>query len=80
MENGRIIYTPNTGYTGLDSFIYRVSDGKGGTDTATVTINITPGGQSTENTVYLPATMVTVNVTVGAQPAGSALYLPLVQD
>ena len=33
-------YTANPGAFGTDSFIYQVSDGKGGTDTATVTVNI----------------------------------------
>jgi len=33
-------YTANPGASGTDSFIYQVSDGKGGTDTATVTVNI----------------------------------------
>ncbi|MGB3534878.1 MAG: Ig-like domain-containing protein, partial [Microcoleaceae cyanobacterium] len=35
-------YTPNTGFTGVDSFDYTIIDGNGGTDTATVTIDINP--------------------------------------
>ncbi|MBE8717131.1 retention module-containing protein [Cellvibrio polysaccharolyticus] len=42
---GEFTYTPNTGYTGNDSFVVTVSDGKGGTDTATVTIGVTPGNE-----------------------------------
>lgn len=38
--NSTITYTPNAGYVGLDSFTYTVSDGKGGTDTATVNITV----------------------------------------
>ena len=38
--DGSFTYTPNPGYNGIDSFIYEVSDGNGGTDTATVTINV----------------------------------------
>ena len=34
-------YTPNTGYFGLDSFQYTISDGNGGTSTATVIGTIT---------------------------------------
>lgn len=36
--NGTVTYTPNTGFTGRDSFSYTISDGRGGTDTATVTV------------------------------------------
>ncbi|MFC1672340.1 Ig-like domain-containing protein, partial [Planctomycetota bacterium] len=35
-------YTPNLNYYGSDSFTYTVSDGKGGTDTATVNVTVTP--------------------------------------
>lgn len=38
--NGTFAYTPNGGATESDSFVYRVSDGKGGYSTATVTLNI----------------------------------------
>ncbi|MEB4590536.1 cadherin-like domain-containing protein, partial [Candidatus Thiothrix sp. Deng01] len=40
--NGTYTYTPNTSFNGTDSFTYAVSDGKGGSDTATVTVTITP--------------------------------------
>jgi VCBS repeat-containing protein len=33
-------YTPNAGFVGQDTFIYRVADGFGGFDEATVTINV----------------------------------------
>src|SRR5690606_12115484 len=39
--NGTFAYTPDTDFSGIDSFIYRVSDGNGGTDTATVALNLT---------------------------------------
>ena len=37
-DDGTLSYTPNAGFEGTDSFSYTVSDGKGGTDTATVSI------------------------------------------
>ena len=35
-----VSYTPNPNYFGPDSFTYTVSDGNGGQDTATVTVNV----------------------------------------
>ncbi len=40
--NGSFDYTPDADFFGSDSFDYTVSDGKGGTDTATVTITVNP--------------------------------------
>ncbi|MFO0913889.1 MAG: Ig-like domain-containing protein [Pirellulales bacterium] len=38
--NGTIRYVPTANYSGTDSFTYTLSDGNGGTDTATVNITI----------------------------------------
>jgi hypothetical protein len=38
LRNNRIVFTPNTDFAATDSFTYTVSDGRGGTDTATVTV------------------------------------------
>ena len=38
--DGSFSYTPNHDFEGVDSFTYAVSDGLGGTDTATVTITV----------------------------------------
>ena len=40
--DGTVTYTPDTGFQGTDSFTYVVSDGQGGTDTATVTVTVQP--------------------------------------
>ncbi|WP_162991657.1 PKD domain-containing protein [Halostella salina] len=40
--NGSFTYTPDESFTGNGSFTYEVSDGDGGHDTATVTIDVTP--------------------------------------
>ena len=37
-----VTYMPDANYYGTDSFIYEVSDGNGGTDTATVTVTVNP--------------------------------------
>ncbi|MBI2373891.1 MAG: tandem-95 repeat protein [Deltaproteobacteria bacterium] len=38
--NGTIGYTPNAGFLGSDQFVYSVSDGRGGTGSARVTVNV----------------------------------------
>lgn len=40
--DGSFVYTPATGFSGADSFTYSVADGRGGSATATVSLNITP--------------------------------------
>jgi len=39
-----ITYTPNAGYSGPDSFTFQVNDGRGGVDSATVSITVQSGG------------------------------------
>jgi hypothetical protein len=43
VTNGKITYSPASGYTGTDAFTYTINDGKSGTATGTVTITITTG-------------------------------------
>src|SRR5207249_4477827 len=42
IQGGNVRYTPNANYNGGDSFPYTVSDGNGGTDTASVAVTVTP--------------------------------------
>lgn len=42
LEGGNIIFTPTPDYNGPASFEYTISDGQGGTDTATVYLNVLP--------------------------------------
>jgi Ca2+-binding RTX toxin-like protein len=55
----KLLYTPNPGYSGSDTFTYTLSDGSvvgqayGGTDTAAVNIAVTP-----ENTAPIVATVI----------------------
>lgn len=49
LGSGLISYAPNAGFTGTDTFSYRIDDGAGGTDTAAVTVTVTdflPGPRS----------------------------------
>ncbi|MEN0039464.1 MAG: Ig-like domain-containing protein [Cellvibrio sp.] len=41
---GNPIYTPNAGFTGTDTFTYTIEDGRGGIDTATVTVTVNAVG------------------------------------
>jgi hypothetical protein len=40
INGSNVTYTPDSGFTGTDSFTYTISDGNDGTDTATVTITV----------------------------------------
>ncbi|MGQ7299286.1 Ig-like domain-containing protein [Marinobacter nauticus] len=40
--DGNIVFTPDEHYSGNASFTYTASDGRGGTDTATVTLDVKP--------------------------------------
>jgi hypothetical protein len=46
-------YTPNVGTLGLDAFTYTVSDGQGGTDTATVNVTVADTAAPTVSQVRL---------------------------
>ena len=41
-EDGKYSYTPAADYNGADSFTYTVSDGKGGSNTYTIAVTVTP--------------------------------------
>ncbi|MCF3974606.1 Ig-like domain-containing protein [Paracoccus salsus] len=41
-DDGTLTYVPDANFNGRDSFIYRITDGNGGTDTARVVVNVTP--------------------------------------
>ncbi|MEL6166426.1 MAG: Ig-like domain-containing protein, partial [Cyanobacteria bacterium J06628_3] len=41
ISQNNLFYTPNSDFTGTDTFTYQIDDGNGGTDTATVSVNIT---------------------------------------
>ena len=58
VNNGsNVSYTPNANFFGSDSFTYTISDGQGGSDTATVSVTVTdvpePAGQLLLNEVEI---------------------------
>ena len=79
---GVCTYTPNADYDGSDSFTYEISDGHGGTDTATVSVTVTPPTANTppvadDETLTTPEDVSdSVNVLVGDSDAdGDALTI-----
>jgi len=72
---GEVIYTPNTGFVGTDTFTYTVNDGTPGNDsTATVTITVTDGGTPTN----IPP--VAMDDIVSTDPATPVVIEPLSND
>jgi len=51
ISGGEIIYTPNPGFTGVDTFSYTISDGNGGTATATETVTVIGPDNTAPNAV-----------------------------
>ncbi|MEA2029880.1 MAG: Ig-like domain-containing protein, partial [Campylobacterota bacterium] len=41
LENGKLIYTPKSGFSGIDTFNYEITDSNGAVDTTIVTITVT---------------------------------------
>ncbi|MEX0864672.1 MAG: S8 family serine peptidase [Acidimicrobiia bacterium] len=41
-DGAMVTYTPDQDFNGIDSFTYTISDGNGGTDTASVTVTVNP--------------------------------------
>jgi len=40
ISGGNIIFTPNTGFSGTETFNYAISDGKGGSDTGSISVSV----------------------------------------
>ncbi|WP_179466552.1 Ig-like domain-containing protein [Mycolicibacterium vinylchloridicum] len=73
--NGAITYTPTANYNGSDSFDYTVSDGHGGTATATLHLTINPVSDVAVDVTTDPATGVATGTAVSTDPeAGPLTY------
>ena len=80
--DGRITYAPKAGFTGTDSFSYTVSDGKGGSSTAQVSVTVqasAPDMLATADTGASNSDNITSNTrpgfTIPAPPVGSVAVL-----
>ncbi|MDS0259232.1 Ig-like domain-containing protein [Haloarcula sp. S1CR25-12] len=75
LDNGTVEYTPAAGFTGEDSFDYRIEDGAGAADTATVFITVEPSEPegpvlSVGDATVTANDTATVNVSLSAVPDG----------
>ena len=69
--SGLPVFTPAAGYSGTDSFTYTISDGQGGTATATVNVSIKP--TTANDTGTTPAGIVLNGTTVLSNDLGTGL-------
>jgi hypothetical protein len=51
--NNCVVYTPNSGFCGTDTFVYKVNDSSGCCDTATVTIRVFPRPVANDDCIEL---------------------------
>jgi len=78
---GLCTYLPVSGYTGPDSFTYTISDGHGGTATATVVVTVNPAGGGNHAPIATGDSLTTAQDTAGmvdvlandSDPDGDAL-------
>ncbi len=79
ISGNRILYTPAAGYSGSDGFTYSIADGRGGTASATVTINVASANRPpvARNDNYLISEHITnLDVLVNdSDPDGDALTI-----
>ena len=52
--NGEFEYVPDDGFLGIDQFVYEVTDGNGGVDTATVSVEVAAQAQRQPTTDITP--------------------------
>lgn len=66
-QNNTITFTPNAGYTGPASFSYTISDGRGGTATANVSLTVAPLGAGPFSLFSASNTPAQTNLNDGSQ-------------
>lgn len=81
LQDGRVLYTPEPGFTGEDSFTYTVCDAGGQCDTATVHLFVDGTGNSTPDAVddeYAVPSDASTQLSVGdndTEPDGDDTYI-----
>jgi ligand-binding SRPBCC domain-containing protein len=66
-QNNTITFTPTAGYTGPASFAYTISDGRGGTASATVSLTVAPLGSAPVSLFSAASTPAQTNINDGSQ-------------
>jgi hypothetical protein len=64
---GKVTYTPTSGYVGTDSLSYTISDGKGGTATATTTLTVQAAMKLKGRAFDAPLANAVVTATIGGK-------------
>jgi len=70
-DNPWLWYQPTSGYFGPDSFTYTISDGNGGTDTATVSLQVVP---DTEAPIAFAPWVQLIKKPIGSSTAATRVY------
>ena len=83
--DGQILYTPDAGFSGTDTFAYTVADGAGGTATATVTVSVAsvndPPVAQDDSATTAEDTAVTIDVLANdSDPDGDALTITQITE
>jgi hypothetical protein len=84
--DGHFSYTPAPGFAGTDSFVYQITDGFGGFDSATVTINVLNAAPDAVDDFYTTRPGQAVSISVpgvlgnDSDPDGDALVVTLISD
>jgi hypothetical protein len=76
-SNGAFQYRPDSGFAGVDSFSYRISDGKGGVATAIASVNLRAPASTS---IYLTRETVRLAVTAPADTAPDLSLRDLTHD
>ncbi|MFO1390558.1 beta strand repeat-containing protein [Cellvibrio sp.] len=82
LVGGNVTFTPTPNYYGLASYTYTISDGRGGTDTALVTMNILPinditvvsGVSATDTSITFTASDADVGTTLALTAPFAAVF------
>ncbi|UXY14237.1 Ig-like domain-containing protein [Chitiniphilus purpureus] len=75
LVNGNVVFTPAANYNGPASFTYTVSDGQGGTSTATVTVQVNAVNDAPVNTVPAAQSVAEDTALVFSSANGNAIRI-----